>query len=352
MRGKAFLSSASLGFIGITPAYAGKSTARRRAYLFFWDHPRICGEKPLEEHGGAVITGSPPHMRGKDIRGVVQNVLFGITPAYAGKRPRSTSCFLPCWDHPRICGEKHGPPPRLPLFLGSPPHMRGKAAGRTRRRCYHGITPAYAGKRYSRRCPECPVWDHPRICGEKAALHFLLFAMLGSPPHMRGKVYRCGDRGADGGITPAYAGKRVQHSLFGLLGRDHPRICGEKLFFCWFASARLGSPPHMRGKELPARRRRVYVGITPAYAGKSLASNRAIRGYKDHPRICGEKIFANHSRAISLGSPPHMRGKETLGVIDGNDIGITPAYAGKSSRESQALHRHRDHPRICGEKQT
>ena len=28
----------------ITPACAGKSTARR-AYLFFWDHPRMCGEK-------------------------------------------------------------------------------------------------------------------------------------------------------------------------------------------------------------------------------------------------------------------------------------------------------------------
>ena len=90
MRGKASVRSGTVRAGRITPAYAGKSTARRRAYLFFWDHPRICGEKPLEEHGGAVITGSPPHMRGKDIRGVVQNVLFGITPAYAGKRRQKT----------------------------------------------------------------------------------------------------------------------------------------------------------------------------------------------------------------------------------------------------------------------
>ena len=148
-------------------------------------------------------------MRGKDVRGVVQNVLFGITPAYAGK---STSrAFVPAGtkDHPRICGEKNrriieGKPDR-----GSPPHMRGKEDS-----VYVGprpfrITPAYAGKSIL-----CPVFrpiqrDHPRICGEKATLSSTICDGLGSPPHMRGK----GDTGtiADymGRITPAYAGKRV-----------------------------------------------------------------------------------------------------------------------------------------------
>ena len=154
------------------------------------------------------IQGSPPHMRGKADQRQGREPPGRITPAYAGKSKCQVWHGQSREDHPRICREKHGPPPRLPLFLGSPPHMRGKAAGRTRRRCYHGITPAYAGKRYSRRCPECPVWDHPRICGEKNSLRTARPLLLGSPPHMRGKV----------GRYPQDHCKRG----------DHPRICGEK----------------------------------------------------------------------------------------------------------------------------
>ncbi len=45
----------------------------------------------------------------------------------------------------------------------------------------------------------------------------------------------------------------------------------------------------MRGKAFPAGQYAVDVGITPAYAGKSdLVFDTAIIR-KDHPRVCGEK---------------------------------------------------------------
>ena len=71
-----------------------------------WDHPRICGEKEVCEYGEVEIQGSPPHMRGKECWHLVKVRLIGITPAYAGKsfyKAHPSECH---WDHPRICGEK------------------------------------------------------------------------------------------------------------------------------------------------------------------------------------------------------------------------------------------------------
>ena len=52
--------------------------------------------------------------------------------------------------------------------------------------------------------------------------------------------------------------------------------------------------------------------ITPAYAGKSLEGADEQEGKKDHPRLCGEKIFSLFSHAPHTGSPPPMRGKATF----------------------------------------
>ena len=46
-----------------------------------------------------------------------------------------------------------------------------------------------------------------------------------------------------------------------------------------------------------------------------------------------------------------MRGKVTAGSPLVNDIGITPAYAGKSSDTRYHHQGVRDHPRLCGEKE-
>ena len=52
------------------------------------------------------------------------------------------------------------------------------------------------------------------------------------------------------------------------------------------------------------------MGITPAYAGKRSALLAHISGHEDHPRLCGEKSDAISPRYGTLGSPPPMRGKE------------------------------------------
>ena len=55
-------------------------------------------------------------------------------------------------------------------LLGSPPHRRGKAPDETKKAMVEGITPAWAGKRSQVAAALQSGWDHPRIGGEKAGI--------------------------------------------------------------------------------------------------------------------------------------------------------------------------------------
>ena len=107
---------------------------------------------------------------------------------------------------------------------------------------------------------------------------------------MRGKVFDLPKQTFQDRITPAYAGKSTPIHFPVAIGKDHPRLCGEKVqSMCFFTS---------------------NCGITPAYAGKRQSWQAASFACGDHPRLCGEK---NGCLQIS-----------------GSGSGITPAYAGKS----------------------
>ena len=147
--------------------------------------------------------------------------------------------------------------------------MRGKVFLRVELRRKQRITPAYAGKSWLVAVPLPPVWDHPRICGEKSNVPPWERLVLGSPPHMRGKVHDLAFDALHDGITPAYAGKSGFCADLCRRHGDHPRICGEKSGGIGGISLEPGSPPHMRGKAHFNRRHRFSHGITPAYAGKS-----------------------------------------------------------------------------------
>ena len=108
MRGKDDIRETSVPFDRITPAYAGKSILFTIGGELYGDHPRLCGEKFLIVQKNSPIQGSPPPMRGKGeiVKTMVGDT--GITPAYAGKSFQFTHFLFPPWDHPRLCGEKHG----------------------------------------------------------------------------------------------------------------------------------------------------------------------------------------------------------------------------------------------------
>ena len=85
-------------------------------------------------------------MRGKAETFAVADLLVGITPAYAGKRPHFWCSKGMRKDHPRLCGEKSIEGQRRVCKEGSPPPMRGKVKKEIKKIQEQRITPAYAGK--------------------------------------------------------------------------------------------------------------------------------------------------------------------------------------------------------------
>ena len=228
MRGKAGPNSAHNMASGITPAYAGKSPARGLVAAAVWDHPRVCGEKMAAYKQHPCIQGSPPRMRGKAPKPDRTDYCAGITPAYAGKRRKLKSHSPSTQDHPRVCGEKLLICSNFFSVVGSPPRMRGKDIRVVCGCPGIRITPAYAGKRKLSHCELLPRWDHPRVCGEKYHRGGMAAAQRGSPPRMRGKVDGSAQLWPLHGITPAYAGKSSVNGWPSFAIRDHPRVCGEK----------------------------------------------------------------------------------------------------------------------------
>ena len=167
---------------------------------------------------------------------------------------------------------------------------------------------------------------------------------------MRGKATFCSRFRTLCRITPAYAGKRGTTGRGSSHRGDHPRVCGEKKLHGISKSSPIGSPPRMRGKAQTGFALGCRVGITPAYAGKSTWRGRTALFAGDHPRVCGEKGLTFHQMLRPTGSPPRMRGKATINDLREAIAGITPAYAGKRTCKTQSLAATWDHPRVCGEK--
>ena len=85
----------------------------------------------------------------------------------------------------------------------------------------------------------------------------------------------------------------------------------------------------MRGKALMRDISTEGFRITPAYAGKSARRSFNAACARDHPRVCGEKREYERRNLSVLGSPPRMRGKVMMRILEKLDERITPAYAGK-----------------------
>ena len=230
--------------------------------------------------------------------------------------------------------------------------MRGKVIAAMHRRSGIRITPAYAGKRIRNCSPAGVARDHPRVCGEKSPAGGGLNLILGSPPRMRGKGVICTHLGAVLRITPAYAGKSSYTSERAPASRDHPRVCGEKPVAMHTRITSAGSPPRMRGKVYMRCCACLPPRITPAYAGKSCCKCSSPDCSRDHPRVCGEKRTTETPWSNSGGSPPRMRGKDVERCPRTPETRITPAYAGKRFVKDLGAGGLWDHPRVCGEKDT
>ena len=214
------------------------------------DHPRTRGEKQYTVKWSKLALGSPPHTRGKASADIYRLREARITPAHAGKSSALPLKLRDRGDHPRTRGEKRTSDLPEPEPAGSPPHTRGKVMLKTMQSYQGRITPAHAGKSDGQQPLTATAQDHPRTRGEKRDVFKSLCCQVGSPPHTRGKVQFVPDGEIVTGITPAHAGKSVTKNSCFLCCWDHPRTRGEKVQCKTETTAIVGSPPHTRGKVL------------------------------------------------------------------------------------------------------
>ena len=188
----------------------------------------MCGEKCSRLPVTFRHDGSPPRVRGKEFANIGEQAVKGITPACAGKSHAGVCGDLVEEDHPRVCGEKMCIVLFSVFHLGSPPRVRGKVDFYYFYTPDRRITPACAGKSLYGSLIGRGAQDHPRVCGEKRFLLILHSRSGGSPPRVRGKGQKESQRQEMQGITPACAGKSYTRCPVLSLSEDHPRVCGEK----------------------------------------------------------------------------------------------------------------------------
>ena len=165
--------------------------------------------------------------------------------------------------------------------------------------------------------------------GEKTMYFEDKYFCRGSPPRRRGKEGAQLAEKTGIRITPAWAGKRRISTMTACITRDHPRVGGEKLSSGAYVAKDKGSPPRRRGKGVNVNCSADDIGITPAQAGKSPGSASGWPRRRDHPRAGGEKLMGRPRRSVGAGSPPRRRGKDSSGEPANGSIRITPAQAGK-----------------------
>ena len=231
MRGKHIVLHVLIIAYRITPSDAGKTELRVGCGYNIWDHPRGCGENSRPARVGGRLDGSPPRMRGKPRRCRTRKRPRRITPAGAGKTLSVLLTPSAFQDHPRRCGENVFDGDASYRHLGSPPQVRGKLYTIKPFSANVGITPAGAGKT-PKSIPFFFVGpDHPRRCGENKICYYYRSCLAGSPPQVRGKRILNDFDSSYFGITPAGAGKTLTLCRRNRASRDHPRRCGENSDF-------------------------------------------------------------------------------------------------------------------------
>ena len=131
---------------GITPACAGRTRTSNLVTVVNKDHPRVCGKDLTIFLTSCSALGSPPRVREGPGGSAEKNFEGRITPACAGRTLSNFARLVFRKDHPRVCGKDSSAVKLLPAIPGSPPRVREGREYSTYPSIVFGITPACAGR--------------------------------------------------------------------------------------------------------------------------------------------------------------------------------------------------------------
>ena len=82
--------------------------------------------------------------------------------------------------------------------------------------------------------------------------------------------------------------------------------------------------------QLP--KKKLAIGLIPAWAGETKSISRCILILRAHPRVGGGNFVLGFDHVDGQGSSPRGRGKPTAAQSPGNHRGLIPAWAGETKR--------------------
>ena len=174
-------------------------------------------------------------------------------------------------------------------------------------------------------------------------------ARPGSSPLTRGKQLMSQHSRSSVGLIPAHAGKTRRVGFEGEGSRAHPRSRGENLRRAPGTHDHGGSSPLTRGKRTQGIVPGSSPGLIPAHAGKTDFHDPVLLGDRAHPRSRGENRSTSTRRRMQAGSSPLTRGKPVSRQVSSSSTGLIPAHAGKTDVPAVALIQGEAHPRSRGE---
>ena len=150
------------------------------------------------------------------------------------------------------------------------------------------------------------------------------------------------------GLIPAYAGRTRVCGCSGGLGRAHPRLRGADPRLEDASKANSGSSPLTRGGRVVPGKKTPQIGLIPAYAGRTTGREDCGPWEEAHPRLRGADNRPDILDPENQGSSPLTRGG--LGAIGYfvTALGLIPAYAGRTGAPSKSARVTRAHPRLRG----
>ena len=172
-------------------------------------------------------------------------------------------------------------------------------------------------------------WAHPCACRETPTEADITWSGMGSPLRVQGNpVLTPGDFRVIR-LTPARAGKPRCRTLSPQQSMAHPCACRETADVAQGLLESKGSPLRVQGNHADAVATPDDLGLTPARAGKPRSSCCSSRPKRAHPCACRETSGSTTMPLWCRGSPLRVQGNHTMHNNDTAKSGLTPARAGK-----------------------
>ena len=297
-----------------------------------------------------LLVGSSPHVRGTPIVGKAPDLEGRFIPACAGNASMRPGGWGGAPVHPRMCGERWHRMYQNREFAGSSPHVRGTQQAIELAFSSVRFIPACAGNATARTADRQASPVHPRMCGERLFTLCVIESFIGSSPHVRGTRRAGHERDVQRRFIPACAGNAPRWSAYPARPSVHPRMCGERVADAGHPVYPVGSSPHVRGTHHEFLFRYLWVRFIPACAGNASAACASMRTDTVHPRMCGERDGSHMLGPRQRGSSPHVRGTPDGQLQTLIAKRFIPACAGNANGLERFRSRKPVHPRMCGER--